>query len=57
MQNPLQRLISVQQQQDNCVHLLIMLASAMMGQLQKHAQQVVSPVLTVFNGMSHAGVI
>lgn len=40
MQNALQRLFRVQQQQQqHCAHLLIMLASAMMSQLQEHAQQ------------------
>ncbi len=51
MQNALQRLFRVQQQQQqqHCAHLLIMLASAMMGQLQKHAQQL--PGLTSLDSL------
>ena len=52
MQNPLQRFVSVQQQQQqqqHCAPLLIMLAPAMMGQLQKHAQHL--PELTSLDSL------
>lgn len=50
MQNPLHRLVSVQQQQQqHCAQVLIMLASDPMGQLQKHAQHL--PELTSLDSL------
>jgi len=49
IQKPLQRFVSVQQQQQRCAQLLVMLASAMMGQLQKHAQYL--PELTSLDSL------